>query len=110
MKLYEQDMTSWREVTPLLFKDFEQALQFLNYTCSAENKEVKIEENRKTIEFSFPLFSPYYITCLKCYIHTHTHSTLEGHSGTVWALQQKKELLISGAHDKTVHNHHVATM
>ena len=74
MKLYEQDMTSWREVTPLLFKDFEQALQFLNYTCSAENKEVKIEENRKTIGFSFPLFSPYNITCLKCYIHTHTHT------------------------------------
>jgi len=29
-------------------------------------------------------------------------STLEGHNGTIWALQQKEEVLISGAHDKTV--------
>ena len=38
-------------------------------------------------------------------LYSYTHSTLEGHSGTVWALQQKEELLISGAHDKTVHVH-----
>ena len=72
MKLYEQDMTSWREVTPLLFKDFEQALQFLNYTCSAENKEVKIEKNRKTIGFSslyFHLITSHVSSVI--FIHTH---------------------------------------
>ena len=35
-------------------------------------------------------------------LHLYSCSTLEGHNGTIWALQQKEEVLISGAHDKTV--------
>ncbi len=31
------------------------------------------------------------------------HRTLSGHNGTVWAMQVNNGMLISGAHDKTVH-------
>ena len=35
------------------------------------------------------------------YVLAHSRQ-LEGHSGAVWSLQQKKELLLTGSHDTTV--------
>lgn len=29
-------------------------------------------------------------------------SSVEAHSGTVWCLQHKREILVTGSHDKTV--------
>ena len=45
----------------------------------------------------FTLSSNHFVTAVTLY-----YSTLVGHEGNVWAVQQKNEVLITGSHDNTV--------
>lgn len=58
----------------LLFKDYEQALHSWTTLAQLKCNEVKIEENRKTIGFSLPLFSPYNIKNGSSIIFIHTQN------------------------------------
>lgn len=46
----------------------------------------------------------YIVTCNRaaCGVCVCLSSSVVAHSGTVWCLQHKKEVLVTGSHDKTV--------